>query len=96
MKPGGIRFALSTGDDSRLMLEERYAADPRRLANYKSSLLEPGWAGDLDNVEFEYLKSELMKSRRLRRQWGFRPSAKRLSESWIRTVAMYGVTRQRK
>jgi hypothetical protein len=79
-----------------MTLEERYAADPWLLEYYRKKLLEPGWAGDLDNVEFQYVKSELMKSRRLKRQWGFRPSARRLSESRIRTVAMYGVTRQQR
>jgi hypothetical protein len=77
-----------------MTLEERYATDPWLLEYYRKSLLEPGWAGDLDNVEFEYIKSELMKSRLLKRRWGFRPSARRLSESRIRTTAMYGVTRQ--
>jgi len=76
-----------------MTLEERYATDPWLLEYYKN-LLEPGWAGDLDNVEFAYVKSELIKSRMLKRRWGFRPSTKRLSESRIRTVAMYGVTRQ--
>jgi hypothetical protein len=79
-----------------MTLEERYVTDPRFLEYYKKNLLEPGWAGDLDNVEFEYIKSELIKSRPLKQKWGFRPSAKRLSESRIRTAAMYGVTRQQK
>jgi hypothetical protein len=79
-----------------MTLEERYATDPWLLEYYKESLLEPGWAGDLDNVEFEYIKSELMKSRLLKRRWGFRPSARRLSESRIRTAAMCGVTRQQR
>jgi len=79
-----------------MILEERYAADPWLLEYYKKNLLEPGWAGDLDNVEFAYIRSELTKSRPLKRRWGFRPSARRLSESQIRAVAMYGVTRQQK
>jgi hypothetical protein len=79
-----------------MTLEERYAANPRLLEYYKKSLLEPGWAGELDNVEFAHVKSELTKSRSLKQRWGFRPSARRLSENRIRAVAMYGVTRQRK
>jgi hypothetical protein len=79
-----------------MTLEERYATDPWLLEYYRKSLLEPGWAGELDNVELAYVKSKLMKSRSLKRRWGFRPSAKRLSESRIRTAAMYGVTRHRK
>jgi hypothetical protein len=79
-----------------MTLEERYATDPWLLEYYKESLLEPGWAGELDNVEFAYVKSELAKSRSLKQRWGFRPSARRLSEGRIRAVAMYCVTRQQK
>ena len=75
-----------------MTLEERYANDPWTLEFYKEKLLEPGWAGDLDSVELEYIKSNLKQSSSLRRRWGFRPSAKRLSESRIRTVAMYGIS----
>jgi len=53
-------------------------------------LLEPGWAGDLSPEEFKYVKSELKKSPSLKRKWGFRPSAKRLSEGRIRAVARNG------
>lgn len=79
-----------------MTLKERYAADPWLLGYYKKNLLEPGWAGDLDNVEFAYVKYELIRSPSLKQRWGFRPSAKRLSESRIRTAAMYGVTRRQK
>ena len=77
----------------QMTLEERYANDPWQLEYYKENLLEPGWAGELDDVELEYIKSELRKSPLLRRRWGFRPSAKRFSESHIRAVAMNGVLR---
>jgi hypothetical protein len=40
-------------------LEERYKNDPKLLALYKTKLLEPGWAGELDRVELAYVKSEL-------------------------------------
>jgi len=75
-----------------MTLEERYANDPWLLKIYKEGLLEPGWAGELDSVELEYIKSHLKQSPSLRRRWGFRPSAKRFSESRIRTVAMDGVS----
>ena len=90
---GGIPNALSTVTDNQMTLEERYANDPWLLEYYRKNLLELGWAGDLDDVELKHVKSELIKSRTLKRRWGFRPSAKRLSESRIRAVAMYGVTR---
>lgn len=79
-----------------MTLEERYANDPWLLELYKEKLLEPGWAGELDNVELEYIKSRLKQSPSLRRRWGFRPSAKRLSESRIRVVAMDGVLAKQK
>lgn len=83
-------------DDNEVTLEERHADDPWLLELFKEKLLEPGWAGELDAVEFEYIKSQLKQSPSLRRRWGFRPSAKRLSESRIRDVAMYGVSRKQK
>ena len=75
-----------------MTLEERYANDPWLLELYKEKLLEPGWAGELDDVELEYIKSHLKQSPSLRRRWGFRPSAKRFAESRIRVVAMDGVS----
>jgi len=79
-----------------MTLQERHANNPWLLTFYEEGLLEPGWAGELDDVELEYIKSELMKSPSLRRRWGFRPSAKRFSESYIRVVAMQGVPRKKK
>ena len=96
MLPGQILSLLSTGEGNEMTLEERYANDPWQLEHYKEELLEPGWAGDLDAVELEYIKSQLKQSPSLRRRWGFRPSAKRLSESHIRAVAMDGVSAKRK
>jgi len=79
-----------------MTLEERYANDPWLLKLYKEKLLDPGWAGELDSVELEYIKTHLKQSASLRRRWGFRPSARRLSESRIRAVAMDGVSARRK
>lgn len=61
-----------------------------------SRLLEPGFAGELSQDEFKYLKSELRKSASLRRKWGFRPSAKRLNENRIRTVARDGLAKKQR
>jgi hypothetical protein len=87
---------LSMVGDSQMILEERYANDPWLLECYKVNLLDPGWAGELDDVELEYIKSNLKQSPSLRRRWGFRPSAKRLSESRIRAVARDGVSAKRR
>lgn len=76
-----------------MTLEERYKDDPELLEFYMTNLLEPGWAGELAPYELAYIKSELMNSPRLKRRWGFRPSAKRFSEKRIRDVARNGVKR---
>lgn len=52
-----------------MTLEERYASDSWTLEFYREKLLEPGWAGDLDSVELEYIKSNLKQSPSLRRRW---------------------------
>ena len=70
-----------------MSLEEQCANDQELLGFHKKKLLEPGWAGELDTVELAYIKSQLRQSPLLKRRWGFRPSAKRLSESHIRAVA---------
>lgn len=75
----------------RKTLEEVYKDDPDLLEFSKTNLLEPGWAGELAPYELAYIKSQLMKSPRLRKRWGFRPSAKRISEKRIREVARNGL-----
>ena len=75
-------------------LEEQYADEPWLLEHYEHKLLEPGWAGELTPDELAYIKSRLRQSCSLRRRWGFRPSAKKLSESRIRAVARHGVQTQ--
>jgi hypothetical protein len=66
--------------------------DPELHELYAEKLLEPGWAGELDHRELAYLKSQLQQSSSLKRRWGFRPSARRLSTTRIRAVAMYGLS----
>jgi hypothetical protein len=72
-------------------LEERYRNDPQLLSFSQEKLLEPGWAGELSPDEFAHIRSQLQQSPSLKRRWGFRPSAKRLSESRIRAVARKGL-----
>lgn len=74
-------------------LDELYKGDLELLALYKKNLLVPGWAGELALYELAYIRSELEKSARLKKLWGFRPSAKRLSEKRIMEVARNGVKR---
>ena len=75
-----------------MSLEERYADDSEFLEVNMENLLEPGWAGELDPVELAYIKSQLRQSSLLRRRWGFRLSAKRLSEKRIRAVVRDGLS----
>ena len=77
-------------------LEEEYANDPKTLKLYQDNLIEPGWAGELTRNELAYIKSQLEKSPSLKRRWGFRPTAKRFSESHIRDVAMNGLPPRKK
>ena len=72
-------------------LGEHYKNDPELLGFSQKKLLEPRWAGELSPDELAYMKSQLRQSSSLRRRWGFRPSAKRLSESRIRAVARNGL-----
>ena len=74
-----------------MSLGEHYKNDPELLGFSQKKLLEPRWAGELSPDELAYMKSQLRQSSSLRRRWGFRPSAKRLSESRIRAVARNGL-----
>ena len=79
-----------------MSLQERYANNPQLLAFYEKKLLIPGWAGELHPDELAYIKSQLQGSPSLKRRWGFKPSAKRLSEEHIRAVARDGLATNRK
>jgi hypothetical protein len=72
-------------------LEERCRDNPQLPGFCQEKLLEPGWAGELSPDELAYVRSQLRQLSSLRRRWGFRPSAKRLSESRIRTIARNGL-----
>jgi len=77
-------------------LQERYVNTPELLDFYKKKLIQPGWAGELSPDEFAYVKCRLRQSPSLKRRWGFRPSAKRFSESRIRAVARNGISSNKK
>jgi len=79
-----------------MTLEERYKEDTESLEFDREKLIEPGWAGELNPDEFAYIKSQLRQSPSLKRRWGFRPSARRFSENYIRTVARDGRSANKK
>jgi hypothetical protein len=53
-------------------------------------LLEPGYAGSLDDDELAYIQEKLRANPDLAFWWGWRPGQKSRAEAAIRRVAMYG------
>ena len=53
-------------------------------------LLQPGWAGELDDGELASIMAALRESNRLRTAWGFPAGERRLSEDGVKAVAMFG------
>jgi hypothetical protein len=53
-------------------------------------LLEPGFAGNLDEDELVYVQSRLKADDNLSYWWGFRPGQKTRSEAAIRRIAQPG------
>jgi hypothetical protein len=60
----------------------------RREAQHR--LLEPGWAGSLDDEELAYILDRLKAADQLSYWCGFRPKAKRRSIEAIRKVSQSG------
>jgi hypothetical protein len=56
----------------------------------KGRLLEPGYAGSLDDDELAYIQGKLKADPDLAYWWGWRPGQKSRAEAAIRRVAMYG------
>jgi hypothetical protein len=53
-------------------------------------LLQPGWGGQLDDSELEFILSKLQADPMLSYWWGFRPGVKRRPLEAIKAVAMSG------
>lgn len=64
--------------------------DPELWDYYAEHLLEPGWAGELTESEFDYLSAKLKRYKRLRNKWGFQSEEDVLSPEAIHAVAMSG------
>jgi hypothetical protein len=63
---------------------DKYQSDPL------GRLLEPGYAGSLDDSELAYILAHLKDDASLRLWWGMRPSWKRIPDEVVRRVAMEG------
>ena len=78
------------------------AVDPERVGlerslkklNKKSvrdyRLLEPGWAGELEDDQVAYIRAALHDDPDLAYQWGFKRSSKRFPADIIRRIAKRG------
>ena len=64
--------------------------DPELWDFYAEQLLEPGWAGELTESEFDYVEGKLTRYKRLRNKWGFQSEDDVLTPEAIQTVAMSG------
>ena len=53
-------------------------------------LLEPGWAGEVDDDELDFIRDALFRDAKPARLWGFRPSQKSRADEAIRRVALDG------
>ena len=53
-------------------------------------LLEPGWAGQIDDEELDFIRDTLFQDSKPARLWGFRPSQKTRADEAIRRVALDG------
>jgi hypothetical protein len=53
-------------------------------------LLEPGYAGSLEDTELAYILTRLREDSSLRLWWGMRPSWQRIPEEVVRRIAMEG------
>jgi len=58
---------------------------------YKRKLLIPGWAGEVNPEELDYIVTKLRRNSELRRKWGFVKGRRRISRMKVKKVAMYGL-----
>jgi len=87
----GIGSRTAPEVNVNMVLHRQHSSEYELSAHRRSSLLKPGWAGELSPEEFAFVRSQLHQSSSLRRRWGFRASARRLSETRIREIAREGL-----
>ena len=66
-----------------------------KISSSKKRLLVPGWAGEPELDEMEFLQDRLTRDRRLAIKWGFDPADTTHPEWAIYQVAMWGDPDQR-
>jgi len=54
------------------------------------NILSPGYIGDINTKELEFIHNELKRREGLRKRWGFKEGLTRISEKAIRHVALWG------
>jgi hypothetical protein len=62
----------------------------KKRGNMDYRILEPGWAGELDDEQLAYIRNALHNDSDLAYQWGFRRASKRFSDDMIRRIAARG------
>ena len=60
----------------------------KNIRDYR--LLEPGWAGELEDDQVAYIRAALHDDPDLAYQWGFKRSSKRFPSDFIRRIAKRG------
>lgn len=65
-----------------------------RVTPIDKRILEPGWAGEPETAELEFLIERLAKDRRLAVRWGFDPVTTKHPKWAILQVAMWGDPKQ--
>ena len=61
-----------------------------RVPPIDKRILEPGWAGETESTEVEFLTAKLKKDRRLATKWGFAVPVTTQTDWAILQVAMWG------
>lgn len=61
-----------------------------KISSSKKRLLVPGWAGEPELDELEFLQDRLTRDRRLAVKWGFDPATNTRPDWAICQVAMWG------
>ena len=64
--------------------------DPELWDFYARNMLEPGWAGELTEAEYLFIKEKLSRNRRLRTKWGFDSEIIPITLNPVQAVAKWG------